>query len=192
MAVVSPPIGITMPTFRTNLAVVLALAATLALLAAVKPAGAEAFCNFQNVVPGELTGKQARQSVHCLINEKRNQHGRGDYSSDGRLVKAAAKHSRVMAEQNCFSHECPGEPSLKRRLRNVGYITNGLSAYAYGENIGKGDGELGRPKRIVNAWMQSPPHRRAILSGKFKEMGAGFASRGITGFYTVDFGFRRR
>ena len=40
--------------------------------------------------------------------------------------------------------------------------------------------------------MNSPPHRAAILSGTYKEMGVGFEKRGDKGYYTIDFGLRRR
>lgn len=180
-----------MPTTKTNIVSLLIVAALLAVIAAVSPAGAEAFCKSQNVQPDEIGRKEARQAVNCLVNEERNHRGKGDYSSDSRLVNAAVKHSGVMARKNCFSHRCRGERDLLGRLQGVGYIVGGLLRWAYGENIAYGTDGQGTPKEMVDAWMDSPPHRAAILSSTFKEMGAGFQNRGDKGFYTADFGLRR-
>jgi uncharacterized protein YkwD len=165
--------------------------AALATLAAVAPAGAQAACSHQNVHPREIGRKEARRSVKCLINKERNQRGKGDYSSDRRLVDAAVKHSRTMARKNCLSHQCPGEGSLLSRLRSTGYIHGGLIRYAYGETIAARTGRLGSPRKVVDAWMNSPLHRAALLSSTFKEIGVGFENRRDKGFYTADFGLRR-
>jgi len=66
-----------------------------------------------------------------------------------------------------------------------------------GENIGVGGGGQGTPFSILRAWLRSPPHRRNLLDGSFREVGLGIAAgrprrsgrRGAT--YTADFGFRR-
>jgi uncharacterized protein YkwD len=163
-----------------------------ALLAGLAPAGASAgSCNFGGKRANEIKGQEARQSIKCLVNKQRNNRGKGGYSSDSRLVKAADKHSGVMASKGCFSHQCPGERSLLGRLQSVNYIVGGLSAYAYGENIAYGARGSSTPRQMMKKWMNSPPHRAAILSGKFKEMGVGFENRGDKGYYTIDFGFRR-
>jgi uncharacterized protein YkwD len=180
-----------MPTTKTNLGALLIVAAALALFAAISPAGAQAFCNYQNVKPGDIGAKDARHSVNCLINQERNRRGKGDLSSDRRLVEAAVKHSNVMARKSCFSHQCPGERTLLGRLQAVDYIVGGLTRWAYGENIAYGTDGKGTPAEIVDAWMNSPPHRSAILSGTFREVGVGFENRGGKGYYTADFGLRR-
>jgi uncharacterized protein YkwD len=140
--------------------------------------------------PSNLTPKHARMAVVCLINRKRHQNGRGHLHRSERLSHAATRHSRRMKNSGCFSHQCPGEASLYTRLRSSGYLSGGLSRWAYGENIGWGDGWRGTPKHIVNAWMDSSSHRSTILSGTFRDVGVGFAHRGSRGYYTADFGMR--
>jgi len=142
--------------------------------------------------PGQLNKKHARNAVICLINKKRRENGRGRLDRDGRLNSAARSHSNTMASKNCFSHQCSGEPGLEQRLRNVGYLVSGLSRWAYGENIAWGTGSQGTPRQVVNGWMSSPSHRSVILSGTFRDVGAAFARRDTKGFYTADFGLRRR
>ncbi|MGI9019762.1 MAG: CAP domain-containing protein [Solirubrobacterales bacterium] len=175
------------------LALVACALAALAMLAALVPSDAQAATackRYGDVQPQDIGRKEARRAVTCLVNRERNQHGRGDLNQDYRLVDAAVYHSSYMARKNCFSHQCPGEPSLLDRLRKANYLHGGLSRWAYGENIAYGIGPVGTPEAIVRGWMNSPPHRDAILSGTFRDIGVGFQSRGGKGFYTADFGLR--
>lgn len=140
--------------------------------------------------PRQLTKKHARNAVICLINQARNNNGRGDLHRDDRLQTAARKHSDRMASTGCFSHECSGEGSVLGRLQSADYLVGGLSRWAYGENIAWGERSRGTPRQAVSGWMNSAPHRANILSGTFKDIGAGFARSGSRGYYTADFGLR--
>jgi uncharacterized protein YkwD len=101
-----------------------------------------------------------------------------------------------MVGTNCFDHECGGESDLGKRLESVGYLSGGLSRWAYGENIAWGGGDYGTARAIVNAWMNSPPHRANILSPEFHDIGIGFspgtpsAGQADGAIYTTDFGLR--
>ena len=96
----------------------------------------------------------------------------------------------------CFDHACNGEGELGRRLEAVGYLSGGLSRWAYGENIAWGMGSRATPEAIVDAWMHSSGHRANILSRDFRELGVGYSagtpsgSRDQGGIYTADFGLR--
>ncbi len=164
----------------------------LVLLGALSPASAEAGCKYSRAKPDSLSLREAKRAIGCLVNKERRQRGKGGFRSDGRLANAAEKHSNVMARKGCFSHQCPGERSLLGRLQGVGYIVRGLRSWSYGENIAHGEGGHGTPKSVVNSWMNSGPHRAAILSSTFKELGVGFERRGDRGYFTADFGLRRR
>ena len=146
----------------------------------------------------ELSKRQARMAVRCLVNRKRANHGLRSLGKSGRLKEAAQWHTGYMKDHGCFSHECPGEPSVLSRLKRVNYIVGGLSAWLYGENIAYGQSRLGTPKAIVRAWMHSPGHRYNILNAQFRQIGVGF-SRGTPpepgaggSTITTDFGMRRR
>jgi uncharacterized protein YkwD len=154
-------------------------------------ATAKACKRYADKGPRHVTAKQARAAVVCLINRVRNQHGRGHLDRDGRLNDAAARHSVRMRKQGCFSHECPREPSLLGRLKNVNYVTGGLSRWAIGENIAWGSGRRGTPRNIVSAWMNSSGHRAAILSGTFRDVGIGYSQKSKRAYYTADFGLRQ-
>jgi uncharacterized protein YkwD len=169
------------------------------LAGATAPAAhAGSACARGDAAPQKLGSKKAARTVMCLVNRKRRQHGLGRLDRDRRLQRAAKRHNRVMVRRNCFSHQCPGEAGLDGRLHRVGYLGGGLSRWAYGENIAWGGGRLGTPKKIVDAWMGSPPHRAAILSRTYREAGVGFHAKAPSkvntpsGTYTIDFGLRIR
>ena len=166
------------------------LAVAFQATVATAPAAAASPCKqYGSKGPSSLTPKHARQAVICLVNRKRHQNGRGHLHRSDRLNRSATRHSRRMKNSGCFSHQCPGEPSLSTRLKSTGYLS-GASRWAYGENIAWGDGSRGTPKHVVNAWMNSSAHRSNILSGTFRDIGVGFSHRGNRGYYTADFGMR--
>ena len=140
-------------------------------------ASASACKRYGKDMPRELSKRQARMAVRCLLNRKRENHGLRRLGKSGRLKEAAQRHTSYMENHSCFAHECPGEPSVLSRLKRVNYIVGGLRAWLYGENIAYGGSHLGTPKAIVRAWMHSPEHRHNILNPDFREIGIGFCPR---------------
>jgi uncharacterized protein YkwD len=173
----------------------------LALLAGAGPAAGVASaagpCNqWGNKESNEVTVGHARKAVLCLINRERHARGIPKLDRDRKLQRASQRHNDLMQNRSCFSHDCPGEPSLTGRLQDVGWLTGGLSRWAYGENIAWGEGERGTPRAIVNAWMNSSGHRANILNRTFDEIGVGYTKGTITNknangsVMTADFGFK--
>ncbi len=135
-----------------------------------------------------------RQATICLINQIRHQHGLRSVHSDNSLRKAAQGHSNDMVRRDYFSHDSPGGSSIQSRIGGSGYL-RGTHSYMYGEIIGGGTSHGGSAKSVAIAWMHSPPHRAAILTGRFNDLGVGvshgFPGRGGHGAtFTVDFGSR--
>ncbi len=167
------------------------LAAAAALVA---PAAAQA-CEREGAVPSKLSVKQARKAVICLINQRRHGHGVAGLSPDPRLARAAQRHSKSMDRGNFFSHTGPGGSSPESRVRRSGYMA-GASAWGVAENIRWGRGGNGSPKAIVASWMQSPAHRAALLSGRYRHVGVGMDHGSPSGrgrnaaIYTATFGYR--
>ncbi len=178
------------------LAAVVALVLAAVALAVLVPApasadgGGFACVHHGDKRPKHLRTKQARNAVICLINKQRRDNGRGGLDWDSRLNESARKHSKRMADRGCFAHQCPGESGLESRLRAVGYLHGGLNRWAYSENIAYGTGGRATPRETVKRWMRSSGHRANILSRTYEDVGAGFAAKGNTGFYTADFGMR--
>jgi uncharacterized protein YkwD len=178
-----------------------ALLATVALLLAgplSESASASACGRYGKQEPRQLSKREARLAVRCLVNRRRSNHGLRPLGKSGRLKRAAQRHTGYMQDHRCFAHECPGEPSVLSRLKRVNYIVGGLSSWMYGENIAYGERRLGTPRAIVRAWMRSPGHRQNILDSRFRQIGIGFShgippQPGASGStITTDFGMRER
>jgi uncharacterized protein YkwD len=151
-------------------------------------------CRGAGNAPAQLTAGQMRSATLCLINRQRHRHGLGSLHPDRSLRKAATRHSADMVKRNYFSHYSPGGGSIQTRIGGSGYLA-GARSFRYGEVIGGGTANGGSPKRVMKAWMHSGPHRAAILTGAFRDLGIGVAkgfpgagSRGAT--FTIDFGSR--
>ena len=131
--------------------------------------------------PTPTTAPSLDDATEAEINRRRAQYNLPALITDGRLRAIAHQHNGVMDSQNCFAHECPGEPSLGTRLSSAGYRSGS-------EIIGRGCSTV---TCMVNAWMDSDPHRAIILSDMthigcaFDDYSAGYYL-GI--FWTCDFG----
>ncbi len=101
------------------------------------------------------------------VNATRAARGLRALRPDARLERMAEAQARAMAEQDFFDHTGPDGKGLTARLAEFGY------AYSFAaENL------AGGPKGAAEAvagWMQSPPHRRNLLSKEAVAAGTGYA-----------------
>lgn len=106
------------------------------------------------------------QQVVDLVNQERRKMGLSLLRVSGTLAQAARRHSANMARQDTGAHELdgvgPGE-----RIKEAGY-----RAMQWGENIAWG---ARTPEQAMSGWMNSPGHRRNILSSDVSEIGVGIA-----------------
>ena len=172
-------------------AAALLIAAFVSLGPAAAPSEA-AECRDSSTPAYRLSDRDAQRSTLCLVNKERNQRGMGDLRTHRRTQRAAEDHNRVMIRKNCFSHQCSGERDLLGRLEQSGYLPCSCS-WAIAENIAWGNGSTSSPRRIVAAWMGSPPHRANILNRSFEHAGVAVDGGSPTGggqaaTYTMDFG----
>jgi uncharacterized protein YkwD len=103
------------------------------------------------------------QSVLSSINAVRAKAGCGPLKLNKALMAAAQGHARSMAEQNFFGHRDKAGRGFASRVRAQGY-RYGLAA----ENIAAGQKT---PDKAVQAWLDSPGHRRNIMNCKFRDTG---------------------
>jgi len=178
-------------------ATVLVLSAALLAFALLPDGAAAAQCKGGDAAPAKLSNKLAAKAVLCLINKQRRRHGARPLKRQRQQAKAAGKHNRRMVRRRCFSHQCPGESDLTKRLVKARYLPCGCS-WGIAENIAYGSGGLGSPRKIVAAWMHSSEHRANILNRSYEHIGIAVASgtpasgRGSDGAtYTTDFGYKR-
>ena len=113
--------------------------------------------------------------VHAKINDRRAAHDLPPLEWDGTVASVARAHSADMARRGYFAHRNQDGQAPGDRFQEVADYCRG-----YGENIAKtwldrrvsqsnGDGIVrhqtaeGLATGLVNQWMNSTPHRRAIL-----------------------------
>jgi uncharacterized protein YkwD len=93
---------------------------------------------------------------------------------NGALARAADAHSAAMLRSGRFSHG-----AMSARLRRY------TSSRAIGENLAwmsRCDG-----RKVVSMWLNSAPHRKIMLAGRFKMVGVGQRSSGSLCMVTADF-----
>jgi|GEM_PF-754851 len=149
---------------------------------------AQAGCGDVDLVPDDATVDRVAAAATCLVNAERARAGLPALAVDPRLLDSAAAHTRSMVRGRFFAHQGPAEPELGARGASAGY-TAGM-----GENIGYGVGALSNATAMVDAWMNSPPHRANILDPRYRGIGMIVAANSPTGplapgaTYTTNFG----
>jgi uncharacterized protein YkwD len=105
-------------------------------------------------------------ALRCLINEDRAQRDARRLDSNSKLREAAARHNKTMFEENCWSHDCPGEPRLERRIRNTGYL-DGARRWSFAEVFGCAN----TPQGMLNGWLNRNYSRNSLRKRAFRDIG---------------------
>ncbi len=153
----------------------------------------------------EITSAELERQIHQQINRERQNHGLPLLDTDELLTAVARKHSLDMANRHYFNHiNLQGEGPVER-AKNLGWNKkkqNDANTWAIGpgENIFLNHlyGKVVTTKRngvtidkqytwkssreiaqsTVQGWMDSPPHRKNILSPKYDQQGIGVSISG--------------
>lgn len=140
------------------------------------------FKNPDLIYPGEkvtipqITAiKNEEKQVIYLTNQERKKRGLAPLKANWELSRVARYKARDMRDNNYFSHQSPTYGSPFTMMKNFG-----ISYTSAAENIAAGQST---PQKVVNAWMNSPGHRRNILNPAYTEIGVGFAKGGSYGYY---------
>jgi uncharacterized protein YkwD len=157
--------------------------------------GAEESCSDADAQPTPDNLGHVSDVIFCLMNAMRANAGVAPLREQDQLAQASAGHSQDMVDHKYFAHDSQDGRDVVARLTDVGYIP-AAGEWVVGENLAWGSGVLASPAALVNAWMNSPPHRENLLSPDFAEVGMGVvygtpsadASDGVT--VTTDFGTR--
>lgn len=108
----------------------------------------------------ELTSSE----VLRLTNVTRSENGVYELKESFLLNAVAVDRARDMLEKQYFDHVSPTGEKASDIAQKVGYRYKNL-----GENIAAGS--FLNNQKIINGWMQSPGHRRSLLSKDFEEIG---------------------
>ncbi len=119
--------------------------------------------------------KSVENQVVNLTNQERQKYGLAPLKIDWQLSRVARYKSRNMRDVGYFSHTSPtyGSPFEMMRSFNIQY-------QSAGENIAAGQTS---PEQVVREWMNSPGHRKNILTGRYTHIGVGYAKGGAYGTY---------
>lgn len=182
------------PIIVRRLARLAPLAVTVVAAASV-PAAAHASsgCAGGDSTAPELGASGARVTTLCLINQERLDQGLPRLKAGATLARVAMRHSRDMVAYGYFAHDSRSGAPFSARIAKSGWM-RGRIRWGVGENLAWGTGSRATPTSIVAEWMASPPHRKNILTRRFRVVGIGIAggvpvatqSAGST--YTTDFG----
>jgi uncharacterized protein YkwD len=129
----------------------------------------------------EMTLTQIRLAMIDKLNDKRaSKCGRNLKMHTG-LNSAAQYHAVDMAVEHYFSHDSQNPyESFMNRVRRLSKLPPGTIAQ---ENIALIQG--GDYRHAVNAWMNSPGHKRIVLDCQMTKVGVGYRFSGPTGNYWV-------
>jgi uncharacterized protein YkwD len=158
---------------------------SLAAAAVVFPAlpqDAEAACANRNVQFAENPAV-VRDAMLCEIDRVRNRHDAGRLRTQDQLDVAAERHAADMLERRYFSHVSPGGGELGDRVRRAGYARRTCS-WRVGEVLAWGVGSRSTAWRTVQAWLDSPSHRRILLADRYSQIGLGLQAGAPVDGYT--------
>jgi uncharacterized protein YkwD len=109
-------------------------------------------------------GTEGLVAAHNLI---RSANGLGALSASPALTTAAEQHSDWMRDTDNVGHTGSGGTTPRQRALAAGY-----TGVLVGENVAAGQHSV---QIVMQAWMNSPGHRAAILNPEYDEIGVGYA-----------------
>ncbi len=183
------------PSRLLSLVALAAALLTLALVAAPAAEAAPTACQSAHAAPDQASRKQLVRATLCLLNEERRSHGLPKLRLNKKLSRAARVHARDMVSGGYFAHDSRNGSSFVDRIRRTGYMSS-ARRWLVGENLAWGSGSRAEPGQIMQAWMNSPGHRKNILTRSFREIGIGVAKGAPTSVsspaatYATEFGLR--
>lgn len=145
--------------------------AVAAVTLPLAPDDASAACANRDV---ELQANPAvvRDAMLCEIARLRERRDVRGLRANEQLDLAASRHATDMFERRFFSHVSPGGGDLADRARRSGFARRNCS-WMVGEVLAWGVGSRSTAAGTVRAWMNSPSHRRILISGRYGQIGIG-------------------
>ena len=138
------------------------------------------------------------RGVLAEVNALRRSHGLVPLRLSRQLSTAAQAHSNTMARRGFFRHESADGSPFWQRVRRF-YGSDGYGRWSVGENLLWSSPNVDA-RGAVRMWLNSPSHRRTLLTAEWREIGLGavhvasapgtYGGREVT-ILTADFGVRR-
>lgn len=115
------------------------------------------------------------RTLVAAVNRARRAHGLRPLAYSGALASAATEHAKALATAGMFTHDWPTTGRLfSSWIRNF-YPARGYRAWRAGENLLWASPGFS-PADAVQQWIDSPAHRRVLLTKSWRELGSGVVS----------------
>jgi uncharacterized protein YkwD len=131
-------------------------------------------CAYANLRPTAANTALVDSATLCLIDQVRAAYRLQPLRSNRELRVVARKQTLGMVHDDYFGDNGPSGQTSGALIAALPYGAR-ASSLATAQNLGWGTRSAATPARIVAAWMRSPPHREVILTGVFRDAGAGVA-----------------
>jgi uncharacterized protein YkwD len=148
--------------------------AAAAVTLPLAPADASAACANRDV-EFQANPTVVRDALLCEIAELRERRDVRSVRPNAQLDLAAGRHAADMYERRYFSHVSPGGGDLADRARRSGFARRGCS-WMVGEVLAWGVASRSTAAGTMRAWMNSPSHRRILVSRRYGQIGIGLQS----------------
>jgi uncharacterized protein YkwD len=185
------------PLARAVAAVALLAAALLATSAGAGARGGGAPWAARNATVVE-SGDDLELDLHRELNALRRRAGLRPLRWSRQLSRAAVHHSTMMGTKGFFSHTSANGATFRMRVERFYRRPPGWDFYVVGENLLRGGPDVAAPT-VLQRWLDSPGHRRIVLSSRWRDVGFGVVRvQNAPGVYdgdtvaivTADFGHR--
>jgi uncharacterized protein YkwD len=112
------------------------------------------------------------RAVVLELNRVRGRHGLQSLNASPTLRSAARSHTKAMLDFGFFGHDSKDGTAFSERIRRF-YSSQGWRSWSVGEALMATQGRQTEAARVVDAWMNSPPHREIVLSPSWRDVGIG-------------------
>ncbi len=109
------------------------------------------------------------------VNRTRRAYGLRPLVYSARLANAATEHSAALATAGMFTHSWPTTGRLFSSWIRTYYPARGYRSWSAGENLLWASPGF-TPASAVQQWLDSPTHRRVLLTKSWRELGVGIVS----------------
>jgi uncharacterized protein YkwD len=106
------------------------------------------------------------------INAQRHSHGLPPLRLATALGRVAGSHSKFMAHVRRLQHESADGTSATTRIHRAMHVRRAGEAIAFASDA----------RAIVRSWMASPPHRKLLMSRKYRVIGVGVVRGSYQGY----------
>jgi uncharacterized protein YkwD len=111
----------------------------------------------------------------AAVNRTRRTYGLRPLAYSGQLANAATEHAKALATAGMFTHNWPTTGRLFSSWILNFYPARGYRAWSAGENLLWASPGF-TPASAVQQWLDSPAHRRVLLTRSWRELGIGVVS----------------